>query len=112
MNKTTDFFISDEELLKINNAEHTDPIFSKEYLIEEETPHDKHSSLSELMSEHDIDENILNKISAYIDQQISKSIQEVFVNHQTPNAQEIHHGHILNILENAAPDDSDKEENL
>ena len=110
LSKITNFFINSEDILNTNESEQLEPIFSKDYLITEEYKETTHSNLSELISEKDIDENVLNKISAYIDQQISKSIQEVFINHQIPNPEDIHHGHILNILENASSDDSNEEE--
>lgn len=104
-----DYYISDEQLAMMKD-DYQPMAFSQENIVESPYISPNQDTLSELnisefISTQHFDEESLGKLSSYIDEQVSKTVEQTLYEHKaTIQEEDLHHGHIINILENVTDD--------
>lgn len=104
-----DYFMSEEQLLMMNDPDYQPLVFSQQSMIVSEDGGQSILSeidMSELMSIHTPDQlRIEEEMSSILHDDISRAVEQTLYDHSIEDfAANLHHGHIINILQNVTDD--------
>lgn len=108
MTEKIDYFISEEQLVMMNDPDYQPLVFSQQSMMVDDQVGQGFLSgidMSEMMSIHSPEQLQTEELTSYLQTDISDGVEQTLYDHKLEDySAELHYGHIFNILQNVTDD--------